>query len=166
MTENALNILKTAILLEKRGRAFYQKVAETATNPAVKEFFEMMAVEEAHHTKILADQFSSVKAEGKFSSGTYDAGSRSELVSKILSTDIMKKIESAGFESAAISGAISMEEKAERIYRERAENAADPEEKKLYEWLAKWEAEHLAVLAKMDRMLTEAIWNDNKFWPF
>ena len=166
MTENALDILKTAILLERRGRAFYKKVAEDAKNSAVREFFEMMVTEEDHHMKILGEQFKAFKNNGKFSSGTYDAETTSDMVSKILSKDMMDKIESAGFESAAISGAIALEEKAQRVYRERSKSASDPEEKKLYQWLAQWESEHLAVLSKMDRMLTEAIWNDNKFWPF
>ena len=166
MTEKALEILKTAILMERRGRALYQKVAETAQNSSVKEFFEMMANEEAHHMKILTDQFKSVKAEGKFSPTTFDTNENSAAVTGILNKEIMAKIESAGFEAAAIAGAMSLEEKSEKVYRERAQNATDTEEKKLYEWLANWESEHLKVLAKMDRILTEAVWNDNKFWPF
>ena len=42
----ALNILKEAILLERRGKAFYNKVAEQAADPSVKEFFEIMAKED------------------------------------------------------------------------------------------------------------------------
>ena len=166
MAANALDILKTAILMERRGRAFYKKVSEEAKNKAVKAFFEMMLKEEEHHMKILGEQFKYFKKNGKFVSGSYDAASTSNIVSKILSKDIMAKVESAGFESAAISGALALEEKAERIYRDRSNAASDLEEKKLYEWLAQWESEHLAVLSKMDRMLTETIWNDNKFWPF
>ena len=72
----------------------------------------------------------------------------------------------AGFEVAAISAAMSMEERAIRLYAERAESAADPEEKAMYAWLASWEKEHLDYLSKIDRELTEGIWLDSQFWPF
>ena len=44
MTDNsALDILKNAILLEKRGKAFYRTAADQATNDYVKDFFQTMA---------------------------------------------------------------------------------------------------------------------------
>jgi translation elongation factor Ts len=58
MTENnTLDILKNAILLEKRGKAFYRTAADQSTNSDVKVFFETMAAEEVQHVKILSDQF-------------------------------------------------------------------------------------------------------------
>jgi rubrerythrin len=51
--DRTVEILKNAILLEKRGKAFYHKVAEQASGKAVKAFFEMMADEEVKHVKIL-----------------------------------------------------------------------------------------------------------------
>ena len=92
MTENALDILKKAILLERRGRAFYQKVAEDAENRAVRDFFKMMVTEEEHHMKILGEQFKAFKNSGKFSAEAYDAGTTSDMVSKILSKDILDKV--------------------------------------------------------------------------
>ena len=44
--KTALDILKSAILLEKRGKAFYEKVAEQTPSEAAKRFFDMMAEEE------------------------------------------------------------------------------------------------------------------------
>ena len=43
---NTLEILKQAILLERRGKAFYQKVAEQTENKTIRDVFEMMAEEE------------------------------------------------------------------------------------------------------------------------
>ena len=59
-----------------------------------------------------------------------------------------------------------MEERAIKLYAERARETQDPEEKKLYEWLSEWENGHLNILMDMDKELTEKIWNDNQFWPF
>ncbi len=48
----ALEILKQAILLETRGKAFYQTAADQAQNKAVKDFFGTMAGEETIHIKM------------------------------------------------------------------------------------------------------------------
>jgi rubrerythrin len=60
---------------------------------------------------------------------------------------------------------MSMEESAIKLYSGRAAAATDPNEKALYNWLAKWETQHLNFLADIDRELTEDIWYDQSFWP-
>jgi rubrerythrin len=164
--KNALDILKKAILLEKRGETFYRKVAREAENDAVKTFFEMMAGEEENHMKVLGEQFKAFKEDGTFSSEKPAYQATSGAAENIFSADIAEKIHSAGFESAAISAAIALEERAQRFYGSRAKETTDPGEKALYQWLAQWENEHLNALMKMDSMLTEQIWNDNHFWRF
>jgi rubrerythrin len=42
----------------------------------------------------------------------------------------------------------------------------DPNEKKLFNWLADWEKGHLKILNDLDNDLKEKIWYDNQFWPF
>lgn len=42
----ALEILKTAILMEKRGKAFYEKMAEQTESPEAKKIFSIMAEED------------------------------------------------------------------------------------------------------------------------
>ena len=69
--DRTIEILKNAILLEKRGQAFYSKVAEQASGKAVKEFFEMMAAEEVKHIKILAEQFKAYQQNKIFNPGEY-----------------------------------------------------------------------------------------------
>ena len=44
--DKTTDILKSAILLEKRGRAFYENAAQQTSAAVVKRFFEMMADEE------------------------------------------------------------------------------------------------------------------------
>ena len=162
---DALTILKRAILLETRGKAFYKKAAEETSNQVVKEFFEMMAAEEVSHVKILSEQYKSYQANGKFISRKVDEYS-ANVVDQIITEKLKENISAAGFESAAISAAMGMEERAIKLYSQRADEATDPEEKALYRWLAEWEGQHLALLAKIDREVTESIWHDNSFWPF
>ena len=165
MTENnALDILKNAILLEKRGKAFYRTAATQSANPDVKVFFETMAAEEVQHVKILSDQFKAFKETGKFKAP--DTSETGTISNKVLTPEVKARIAAADFEAAAISAAMLMEERAIALYAGRGKEAQDPEEQKLYRWLADWEKEHLEFLAAIDAELKERIWNDSGFWPF
>lgn len=164
-TDRTADILKNAILLETRGRAFYLKVADQAENDAVRKVFETMADEEEEHVRILSRQFKSYQEKGAFSSGLPQQPPR-DLAADILNADTISRIAAAGFEAAAISAAMGMEKRAVELYARQAESSRDPAEQALYRWLADWETTHLEFLARIDRALTEKIWNDNQFWPF
>lgn len=167
MEENStLEILKQAILLEKRGRAFYRNVAEKTEKRAVRDVFEMMAAEEQKHINTLSEQFKAYHKEKKFTPINHKDSESSSVASKVLAEEIKERISAAGFEAAAISAAISMEEQTVKLYSESSENTSDPEAKALFEWLTRWEREHLSLLLDIDKALKEKIWFDNQFWPF
>lgn len=164
MDTKAIEILKTAILMERRGAAFYSQVAEQSANEGVKEIFTMMAEEEKTHIKFLSEQYLNYtkgkafeKVVPEFSNG----------VAELILTDKVKKdISAAGYEAAAISAAIDMENKAIEVYSNRALEATDENEKALYKWLAEWEQGHHKILHELNEQLKEDIWYDNQFWPF
>lgn len=163
--DKTTDILKRAILLEKRGRAFYAKVAQQASADAVKRFFETMAAEEDKHIRILSEQFKAYQGNKQFNAEQFDGHQESAIDSQVLSKEIKSEISAADYEAAAISAAMSMEESAIKLYSDRAAAATDPNEKALYNWLAKWEMQHLNFLADIDRELTQDIWFDQSFWP-
>ena len=163
--DRTLDILKSALLLEIRGREFYRKAADSADNAAVKEFFEHMVQEEESHVALLGEQFSLYKKNGALSGPPAQADMET-VTRNVISDELKQQIAAAGFEAAAISAAMGMEERAIRLYSTRAEEAENPEEKELYRWLADWETRHLETLAQIDREVTEAVWNDNSFWPY
>ena len=164
--DRTVEILKNAILLEKRGKSFYQKVAEQASGKAVKSFFEMMADEEIKHVKILADQYKAYQQNQQFNPGDYSKKHGEQMASKVITAEFKKEISAADYEAAAISAAMSMEKNAIKLYEDRAAEADDSNEKALYKWLAEWEMQHLHFLSEIDKELREEIWNDNNFWPF
>jgi rubrerythrin len=167
MTEDkTTEILKNAILLEKRGQAFYGKVAEQASGKAVKQFFEMMADEEVKHVRILSDQFKAYQKTKKFAPGEFDYSRSGNVAPQVLTKELKLELSAADYEAAAISAAMSMEENAIKLYSSRSSEADDPNEKALYRWLADWEKQHLLFLSEIDKELTEKIWYDNSFWPF
>ncbi|MBI5017022.1 MAG: ferritin family protein [Deltaproteobacteria bacterium] len=161
----ALEILKNALLLERRGQAFYAKVAEQASSPAVKDFFGLMADEEGRHIDALSDQYRAYLRQGAFLELDTPDGASAGFATSVLSDRLRREISAADFEAAAIGAAMMMERDAVRLYGDRARATADPDERALYEWLATWEAGHLEFLARVEREVTESVWNDNRFWP-
>jgi rubrerythrin len=165
-TKKAIDILKMAILMERRGHAFYSKVAETTADPEIKHVFLVMSDEELKHVKFLSDQFVHYEKEHVFGQTSLPDLAHEEFTKLILTGEMKKKISSAGFEAAAISAAVDFEKRAIEVYSNQAGLTSDPNEKALYQWLADWEKGHLKVLNDIDNELKERIWNDNQFWPF
>lgn len=163
--QSPLDILKEAILLEKRGKAFYENAAAGSANPAVSEFFQSMAEEERLHIGMLTEQYKTFKHKGRFAAVDSRRTDSLPIAQSVLTDELKHRIAGAGFEAAAISAAMLMEEKAVALYAGRADVSQDEEEKALYLWLAEWEQGHLTVLARLDREIREALWQDNQFWP-
>lgn len=161
-----IEILKQAILLEKRGFAFYSNVAHQTTDPEIRKIFQVMADEETLHVKFLSEQFAYYDKNKTFLKVDLPDFNTDGIANLILTEEVKKKISAAGFEAAAIAAAIDMEKRAIEVYSGQAEKAADPAEKELYSWLAGWEKTHLKVLNDLDNELKEKIWFDNQFWPF
>jgi basic membrane lipoprotein Med (substrate-binding protein (PBP1-ABC) superfamily) len=125
-----------------------------------------MASEESIHIKFLSEQFLSFEKNQEFTCPNLPDQAADSIANMILSEEVKQKIAAAGFEAAAISAAIDMEKKAIEVYSKQAEITADPNEKKLFNWLSDWEKGHLKILNDLDNELKEKIWYDNQFWPF
>ncbi len=162
--EKIVNILKSAILLEKKGETLYRQVAKQATSKEVKDFFNQLADDEVLHGEILKKHFQSYVKNKRFDPSVSDRYTTNS-VELILPAKLKEDINSAGFEAAAISAAIQLEKNSTESYGARAKETQDPEEIKLFKWLSTWEAGHLQNLMELDKALQEKIWYDNNFWP-
>jgi len=165
INDKAIDALKTAILLERRGKAFYTQAARQTESKSAKQIFEMMAEEEDAHIDFLTRQFKNYQVHHEFLKSD-PAPEEDETVVEILSENIKKEINAAGFEAAAISAAIDFENRAIEVYSNRAEESTDPKEKEMYQMLADWEKGHHHLLYRLNEDLKEQVWNDNNFWPF
>jgi len=167
MAKSATDILKEAILLERRGKAFYTTAARQTQSEAAKKIFTMMAEEEEDHIEYLSRQFAHYQKTHKFLENIeHVEDPEEEIAMSILTNEIKSQITAASFEAAAISAAMDFESRAVTIYSERAEQATDPYEKEMYHMLAEWEKGHHKWLNKINEDLKEQIWYDNNFWPF
>ncbi len=164
--QKALEIIKSAILMEVRGQAFYKNVVDQTKSEDVKNIFNIMANEEKLHAEYLSKQYSSIKNSGKPDQQILPEASSENLINLVLSPEIKNQISGAGFEAAAISASIDMENKAVEIYSDFAAKAEDAKIKELFTWLAIWEQGHVKILNELDQELREKIWYDNNFWPF
>jgi len=161
-----LEILKMAILMEKKGQAFYTQVARATSSSEIRSIFEMMAKEEVEHERFLSEQFKNFSKNNTFGHIDLPKQQKDAFTEFILTDKIKKELSAASYEAAAISAAIDMENNAIRVYGERAAEATDPEEKALFAWLSDWEKTHHQVLLDIDKELKEQVWSDNSFWPF
>lgn len=164
MSAEAIEAVKGAILFERRGWAFYSKVASTTKFEGVREVFSSMAEEEKRHEEALALHYSSLVRDGSLAALT-TLGQASDISGEILTRKVISEIDAAGFEAAAISAAMAMEASSEKYYREKASEAGTEIGRNLFNWLADWEHGHLETLAGLDRALMEKIWFENRFWP-
>ena len=162
--DKRIEVLKGAMLLELKGKAFYESIAQQAGNPDVRQIFEIMAREEGDHYKILTTTYQRLLKEGAFQAAGLDS-SPSDLWKRILTDNLRSQIAAAGFEAAAISAALALEDQAARFYAQSVDKSEDDSEKNLYRWLADWERTHLDFLTRLDQELREHIWFDQKFWP-
>ena len=166
-TKTPTDILKMAILMEKRGKTFYAQVALQTQDEETKRIFTYMAEEEQMHVEFLSKQFSFYEKNHAFNTNEYlTSGADESAVNQVLNDGMKSTIDAAGYEAAAISAAIDFETKAIEFYSTLADRATDANEKQMFNWLTEWERGHHKVLFQMNQELMEKIWNDNQFWPF
>jgi len=166
MGKSSVDILKEAILLERRGKAFYTTAARQTESEAARKIFEMMAAEEDEHINFLSKQFAFYEKNKSFMKLDDVADADDSTVMAILSEEIKTQVNAASFEAAAISAAMDFETRAVQIYSDRAASATDKNEKEMYQMLADWEKGHHFWLHKINEDLKEQVWYDNNFWPF
>jgi len=166
MGKSAVDILKEAILLERRGKAFYAMAARQTESEAARKIFEMMAAEEDEHINFLSKQFAYYEKNKSFMKIDETADTDESTVMAILTEEIKSQVNAAGYEAAAISAAMDFETRAVQIYSDRAVSATDKNEQEMYQMLADWEKGHHFWLHKINEDLKEQIWYDNNFWPF
>ncbi len=167
MENKALDILKMAILMERRGKEFYSTVANQTKDENVKNIFSLMAKEEQLHVEQLSQHYKTYQNLGKFEPLSIDQTEGEDAIATmILNPQIRKSISAASFEASAIGAAIDMENKAIEVYSQRAKESTDENEKALYLWLTDFERGHHKLLNDLNKELMEEVWNDNHFWPY
>jgi len=162
--ESQEDILKGALLLERRGKALYDASAAASQTESVREIFSNLAREEGRHIEVLSKAFADLMSTGRMTEVAL--AERPPDVSGAVLTDAVKaEISAASYEAAALYAAMALEERAVAFYSD-AERKASGETKAIYRWLADWERTHLDLLTALDQELRQRVWHDQHFWPF
>lgn len=163
--KSAIDILKGALLLEKRGRALYDLAFRDCENPAMKSLFEMLVNEEIQHMEFLEKQFTLARDDKPLNISALDAPN-TKSADCVVSKEIIKHVSAAGSEAALISAGLDFEKKAVEFYSLHATDAGSNEEREIYKMLAQWERIHLYMLADLETEIQQEAWSDNNFWPY
>ncbi|MBC7195605.1 MAG: ferritin-like domain-containing protein, partial [Caldisericia bacterium] len=125
MNENKiLEILKNALLLEYRGRAFYRRAKEESKVEEVKNIFDLMEREEEKHIVFLNKEFKSFQNSGKLTVPENFSIDFKPAEEKIFNA-LKEKIEMSDYESMAIYMAITFEKEAVNFYDDKARKTED-----------------------------------------
>lgn len=158
LTNEAL--LEISVKLERDGKRFYTELAKKVQDPVLKDFFKLMAREEAQHEKQFKHLFNSKKDKIL---GWENNPSLREFINREFQTDIfphpkeiLDELPSIGGIHKALDIAIEAERIAGEFFKLLQESCNDIETKTLLTILEKFEAEHLEkVLSFKSRFLNE-----------
>ncbi len=156
------DILKTAMVLEEDGRAFYLKCAEKTENPKGKEMFLYLAGEEERHYKKLGGKYKEHAGRAaKITDSDRKNVAKKEHVHILKSVFDRKKIKIKSDILDALNKGSEAERKSIEVYGKFEKSSDDDALKKLFRWLIKEEENHLAILEMEYEFVTETgEWHD------
>ncbi len=161
---SAIDAIKTAILTEMQGYELYKSAAERSTNPDARKMFELLADEEAGHSRMLHEQFKSLMQNEAFTSlPKVDEAEGFETL--VADPKWRKSLKFGNMELAVIALGADLEARAVTFYKKCAETTEDPEGRKVFEWLTLWEEDHLKWMQALEQELQERFWSEQGFSP-
>eukprot|EP00831_Metopus_contortus_P018636 TRINITY_DN17960_c0_g1_i1.p2 TRINITY_DN17960_c0_g1~~TRINITY_DN17960_c0_g1_i1.p2 ORF type:complete len:299 (-),score=52.20 TRINITY_DN17960_c0_g1_i1:1247-2143(-) len=149
----ANEIAKTAVEVEKKGRAFYLRLEESARNPKTRELFHYLAVEESKHEVIfqaLLDRLGEIELPAWATSEEYGGYIQGLIESHALFSDqeVAKRVDALDDEKEAIRMAMTFEKDSILFFTEMESFVPDKEKAAVRECIQE-ERLHLARLQAM-----------------
>jgi rubrerythrin len=136
-----MNIFDCAIKMEEEARAFYAKLAETATVPELKNLFTLLAdAEQEHHEALVSIKKSIKPLKAQFKALQEAACLFKPLLSQ---RDLMANLQE---DPDAYQLVVKEEEKGVKFYEELAEQAKDEGTREILLKIADEERKHLSIV--------------------
>jgi len=158
--------LKEAILTEETGIQFYAAAAARTTDTRGREVFEQLARDEAEHKHWLRRQYGHVVEGTPWEEMKPVFHADLSGPDPIFSAQLRARIGEAHWEMTALSVGLALEEATITRYRDLAGAADQPDVRRFFEELAKWEESHAAALSRQSGLLRESYWHEARFAPF
>lgn len=142
-----LDILKKAYQIEVDGYTFYSMTAERTDKPAVRELFDKLASDEVQHQAFLKDVAGRFDEKGAAAFHLNLRAPDMRAINQALFTGrFREQAGGAQFELGVLSIGMTLETNAISYFAGAAAQAAEPEVKGFYQFLADWEKQHLEAL--------------------
>ncbi|MBM3331479.1 hypothetical protein FJY68_06450 [candidate division WOR-3 bacterium] len=158
--------LKEAILAEQTGFQFYTVAAANTTDARGREIFQQMAREETEHQQWLSRQYGHLVGGTPWEEMKPVPHSDLSGPSPIFSDELRSRIGEAHWEMTALSVGLALEEATAIRYQRLAQAAEQPEVRRFFDELAKWEESHAEALRRQSGLLKESYWHEAGFAPF
>lgn len=158
--------LKEAILTEQTGVQFYTIAAGNTTDARGREVFRQLAQDESEHQQWLSRQYGHLVAGTSWEEMKPVPHADLSGPSPIFSDDLRSRIGEAHWEMTALSVGLALEEATISRYRKLAQAADQPEVRRFFEELTKWEESHADALSRQSNLLKESYWREARFAPF
>lgn len=165
-TDQLLAGLREAILTEETGIQFYAAAAARTTDTRGREVFEQLARDETEHQQWLRRQYGHVVEGTPWEEIRPVFHADLSGPSPIFSDQLRARIGEAHWEMTALSVGLTLEETTITRYRNLAKAAEQPDVRRFFEELAKWEESHAQALSRQFGLLKESYWHEARFAPF
>lgn len=155
-TERSLNMLTTALDMEEKGKAFYQKAIEQCGNDLGQEIFRKLKADEDVHVKRIKAIYASLTDKGTWSDEWKDHEVEHEDLGAFFRSLAKKHgatIQADAGDIEALDVGLDFEQKAVTFYREQLREASDALEREFIQLMVTEEKGHHAALADMKMYL-------------
>ncbi len=161
-----LEAVKSAIITELRGEEIYQAATERASDPAAKQMFESLAIDERQHKAFLESNFKSLLEDGTWAVPVSIEALTPLDQTVVITPEFLARVKGGAFEMAVIAAGCELERSAIEFYSRQAQECPDEESAKVFSFLANWEEGHLRALSELEERLRDQYFSDQGFAPF
>lgn len=163
---NAKDIIKYAMDMEKRAQEFYEFYKDKVTSRKIKELFEGLAEMEVEHYAILEKQLKSLEDTNSFEEFALEVSEGEDIIKSKTKDMEHVDLEYDLSDLPILRMAYAMENDFAIFYEKALEKATDPIAKDLLGTLAKWEREHRDSFQNEVELATQNSWFAQGFYPF
>jgi rubrerythrin len=164
---HALNILAYAIKREEEGERFYKDNLKRVNSKETRAVMESLAEMEKEHAELLQGRYKTLKEKGQwlpFNDGIQSGNIFQERFEAEKTTKA--DLESDLSDITILRMAYLIENDLAEFYKNASEKIENPEGKRLFLTLSKWEVEHRNALYKLYQDHFHNSWFDASFAPF
>lgn len=161
ITPQVREAIKTAIQLEKDGRAFFEQAAKETQNELGKKMFRKLAGDEIRHLKTFKRMFETLTDPQTWRELLKEGSPHERMPFFAEKAQNRKPAEKGAGELNALQQALEVERKAITFFREVSQQAADSPASRIFQIIAKEEESHYDLIqAQIDSVTHAGYWFD------